>query len=226
MRNAAAEVFAGPLRYHSTSCAKGSAPSSTTAIGFSSAPLMVSPVSTRRSLSAPPSRHGPSAASTGGKTPSLISGHPSCAAGVTKRRWQASASSNPPPRHRPSTSAATGTGYRATARILPAAHRRLRQHLADQVGVEARAFRDAPAQEHEVDLAIRLLAEVEGREPRRRLGGHVERQPGAVGLAVLVPVLELLLAQALQRLARAVRERVRQAGGGPVHRLVEAGEID
>src|SRR6202521_6017529 len=109
----------------------------------------------------------------------------------------------------PDSSSSARTRSSATARLLPWLARRGRQHFGHKICVEARALGNAPAQLGEVDLAVRLLPEVEGGEARRRLGGHVQRQPGAVGLAVREPVRELLLAQALQGLAGAVWEGVR-----------------
>src|SRR5262249_54842063 len=93
---------------------------------------------------------------------------------------------------RPCSSSSVWTRSSAMARFFPAAARGGGQHLAAQVRVEPRASRGALAEEHEVDLAIRLLAEVEGGEARRGLGGHVEREPRSVGLAVAQPVLQLL----------------------------------
>src|SRR5581483_7304081 len=79
----------------------------------------------------------------------------------------------------------------ATARLPPPRARDLRQDFLDQLLVESRALGDPPAQPGKVDLALRLLAEVEGGEPCGGLGGHVQGQPGAAGLAVRVPVREL-----------------------------------
>src|SRR4051812_11900240 len=94
----------------------------------------------------------------------------------------------------PDSSSSAWTLASAT-RVLPALAGRGREHLAHQRFVETRSFRDPPAQPHEIDLAVRLLPEMEGREARGRLGVHVEREPGSVGLAVGEPVLQLLLAQ-------------------------------
>ena len=78
-------------------------------------------------------------------------------------------------------------------------------------------------QQQEVGLAARAAALVEGAEAGAALGHHVQPEPGAVRLAVLVPVGELVLAHALDRLREAAGHRRGERGDEPVDRRRRAG---
>src|SRR5690242_9105903 len=78
----------------------------------------------------------------------------------------------------------------------------------------------------EIDLATPDRPFVEGSKPGLRFRHHVQRQPAAVRLAVPLPVLELLLAQALDRLVQTVGKGVEQLRRPALDRLVETAQID
>src|SRR5512146_1381292 len=78
-----------------------------------------------------------------------------------------------------------------------------REDFVDQGLRPDRTLGETAAQEQEVGLAAGLAAVVEGAEARASLGHHVEAEPGAVRLLVAVPVLELVLAHALDGLGEA-----------------------
>ncbi len=67
---------------------------------------------------AAPARSGSSTQATGGNTPSVISGRPNVAVSAAKMKSHASASSKPPPRQRPRTTAAVGAGNSRSAAII------------------------------------------------------------------------------------------------------------
>ena len=102
----------------------------------------------------------------------------------------------------------------------------MREGILRVIGLSTRSFRQPLAELDEIDFAALLRPVVERPEPRIRLGHHVEREPGAVAFAVAVPVLELVLAHALDRLRQAVGHRVEQFRGEVVDGGIEQREID
>src|ERR1022692_891604 len=86
-------------------------------------------------------------------------------------------------------------------------------------------FGEPPPQKHEIDLTLLLAAVMEGAEPGARLGHHVQRKPGAIGLAVAVPVFQLVFAQALNGLDEAIRHGVQQLGAQRFYGFIKQRQI-
>src|SRR5579859_5133695 len=101
-----------------------------------------------------------------------------------------------------------------------------RRDLFDQLLIPARAFRQPLPQPHEVDLTLLFAAVMERAETGVGLGHHVKRQPCAAAFAIAVPVLELMLAQALDRPGQAVRHGVEQLRAHIVHGVIQQFEIN
>ena len=97
-------------KYASAAAAGSSASVCTRPIACAASPLTLRPDHSRSSAAAWFTRHGSRQLAAGAKTPSLISGWPSCVAGVAKIGPPASATSSPPPRHWPCTATRIGSG--------------------------------------------------------------------------------------------------------------------
>ena len=98
--------------------------------------------------------------------------------------------------------------------------------LPDQLVAPACALGEALAQADEVHFPLLVGSVVKGAEPGVGLGHHVEPEPRPVRLPVPVPVRELVLANALDRLAEASGHGVGQLIAERVDLFIEWGEVD
>ena len=104
-----------------------------------------SPVSTTPAAREAPTRTGRSAAAAGGKTPSDDFGHAEHRGRAANIRSQASATSKPPPRHRPRTIAAVGAGTASRSRTRSCSSARTRSMSRRPVFLDARAVAEVIA---------------------------------------------------------------------------------
>src|ERR1019366_9378442 len=97
--------------------------------------------------------------------------------------------------------------------------------LLNQFLAPRHPFGEPPPQQHEIHLTLLLAAVMEGAETRARLGHHVQRQPGAIALAVAVPVFQLVFAQALNGLDEAIGHGVQQLGAQRFYSFIKQRQI-
>src|ERR1022692_4089069 len=97
--------------------------------------------------------------------------------------------------------------------------------LLNQFLAPRHPFGEPPPQQHEIHLTLLLAAVMEGAETGARLGHHVQRQPGAIALAVAVPVFQLVFAQALNGLDEAIGHGVQQLGAQRFYGFIQKSQI-
>src|ERR1019366_4400274 len=97
--------------------------------------------------------------------------------------------------------------------------------LLNQFFAPRHPFGEPPPQQHEIHLTLLLAAVMEGAEAGARLSHHVQRQPRAIGLAVAVPVFQLVFAQALNGLDEAIGHGVEQLGAQRLYGFIQHCQI-
>src|SRR5208282_5442312 len=101
-----------------------------------------------------------------------------------------------------------------------------RSDLADEFLAPARTLSKPLTETDEIHFAFIFGSVMKRAEAGVGFRHHVQREPGAITFAVLVPVHKLVLAETLNRLYQAVGHGIEEFGAHLLDGLVEQGKID